>query len=162
MTYRIANRTYRVLATLAAILGTALVIAAPASAQGAGSAADREAVRRAVLDYVEGFYEGDTIKLGRSIAPNVFKYGYGRREQGYVGSQMQFPAGFFNFARGVREGRNLPPAGAPKDIVLFEVQDQTASAKLTAWWGIDYLLLGKQADGRWRITHVTWQSRPPA
>lgn len=42
----------------------------------------------------------------------------------------------------------------------FEVQDQTAAAKLTASWGTDYLPLGKQ-DGRWMITHVTWQSHPP-
>ena len=34
------------------------------------------------------------------------------------------------------------PADAPKIIEIFEVADQTASAKLTAWWGIDYLLLG--------------------
>ena len=33
------------------------------------------------------------------------------------------------------------------------MQDQTASAKLTAWWGTDYLLLGKY-DGRWMISSV--------
>jgi hypothetical protein len=35
--------------------------------------------------------------------------------------------------------------------VLFDVQDQTASAKLTAWWGTDYLLLAKD-HGRWIIS----------
>ncbi|MBC7790917.1 MAG: nuclear transport factor 2 family protein, partial [Anaerolineae bacterium] len=39
----------------------------------------------------------------------------------------------------------------------FDVLDQTASAKLTAWWGTDYLLLGKY-DGKWMISHVLWQS----
>jgi hypothetical protein len=39
------------------------------------------------------------------------------------------------------------------------VLDQTASAKLTASWGIDYLLLAKY-DGRWMITHVLWQTPP--
>lgn len=37
-----------------------------------------------------------------------------------------------------------------------EVQDQTASAKVRAWWGTDYLLLGKY-DGQWKILHVIWQ-----
>jgi hypothetical protein len=69
-------------------------------------------------------------------------------------------AGFMSFDRGVREGRNRPPANAPKDVVLFDVNDQTASAKLTAWWGIDYLLLAKR-NGRWMVTHVMWQSPPP-
>lgn len=32
---------------------------------------DRDEVRRAVLDYVEGFYEGDTAKLVTSVHPEV-------------------------------------------------------------------------------------------
>ena len=126
---------------------------------GTGNAADRAAVRAAVLDYVDGFYEGDSTKHVRSVAKEVYKYGYSKRDDGYTGMQMTW-AGFMSFDRGVREGRNRPPADAPKDIVLFDVNDQTASAKLTAWWGIDYLLLAKR-DGRWMVTHVMWQSPPP-
>lgn len=43
---------------------------------------------------------------------------------------------------------------------MYDVQDQTASAKLTAWWGTDYLLLAKE-KGRWMIIAVLWQSPPP-
>ena len=123
---------------------------------------DREAVRRAVLDYVEGFYEGDTTKLARAMWPQVLKYGYSRDQASgqYAGMQMQFPAGFMDYANGIRLGRNRTPANAPKNITIFDVQDQTASAKLTAWWGTDYLLLAKE-NGRWMITHVLWQSPPP-
>jgi hypothetical protein len=126
------------------------------------AAADREGVRRAVLDYVEGFYEGDTTKLARSVWPSVRKWGYARNAAtgAYRGMAMAFPDGFMGFAHGVRAGRSTPPAGAPKDVVLYDVQDQTASAKLTAWWGTDYLLLARE-NGRWMITHVLWQSAPP-
>ena len=148
---------------LVAVAAMLCATAAPAHAQdgqqgAAHHTADREAVRAAVLDYVEGFYQGDSTRLVRSVSPQVYKYGYGLRTGEYRGSQMPY-AGFMAFARGVREGRNLPPAGAPKDIVLFDVQDQTASAKLTAWWGTDYLLLARQ-NGRWMITHVLWQALP--
>jgi hypothetical protein len=118
-----------------------------------------EAVRAAVLDYVDGFYEGDSTKHVRSVARDVYKYGYAKRADAYAGMQMTWD-GFMSFDRGVREGRNRPPANAPKDVVLFDVNDQTASAKLTAWWGIDYLLLAKRS-GRWMVTHVMWQSPPP-
>ena len=123
---------------------------------------DRAAVRRAVLDYVEGFYEGDTTKLVRAMWPQVLKYGYYRDQAGgeYAGSQMQYPAAFMDYANGIRMGRNRTPANAPKEITIFDVQDQTASAKLTAWWGTDYLLLAKDS-GAWKITHVLWQSPPP-
>jgi hypothetical protein len=125
---------------------------------GAQQAPGSESVRRAVLDYVEGFYEGDTIKLVRSVWPEVRKYGYEREHAGtpYTGHAMPY-ASFMRFANGVKAGRNRPPAGAPKTIVIFDVQDQTASAKLTAWWGTDYLLLARE-NGRWMITHVLWQS----
>ena len=126
------------------------------------ASSDREAVRRAVLDYVEGFYEGDTAKLVRAMWPEVRKYGYSRDQASgqYRGSAMPYPAGFMNYANSIRMGRNRTPANAPKDVTIFEVQDQTASAKLTAWWGTDYLLLAKEND-RWMITHVLWQSPPP-
>ena len=51
------------------------------------------------------------------------------------------------------------PANAPKQIVVFDVQDQTASAKLTAYWGTDYFLLAKY-DGQWMIRPVMWQEPP--
>ena len=46
------------------------------------------------------------------------------------------------------------------EIELFEVADQTAAAKLSAKWGIDYMHLAK-FDGEWKIMHVMWQSHPP-
>jgi hypothetical protein len=44
-------------------------------------------------------------------------------------------------------------------VEVYDVQNQTASAKLTAFWGTDYLLLGKY-DGKWMISSVLWQSPP--
>lgn len=134
---------------------TLLLAAGVASGQ---SAADSASVRAAVLDYVEGFYEGDTTKLVRSIRPEVTKYGFWRHRDStsYKGEAMPW-AEFLSYARGVKARRQPAPATAPKEIVVFDVQNQTASAKLTAWWGTDYLLLGKY-DGRWMISHVLWQS----
>ena len=52
---------------------------------------ERDDVRRAVLDYVEGFYEGDTVKLGRALRPDLSKYGFWRDSTGkYKGERMSF------------------------------------------------------------------------
>lgn len=122
--------------------------------------ADRESVRRAVLDYVEGFYEGDTAKLVRSVRPEVQKFGFWipRDSTRYVGEAMPWSE-FLSYARRIRDRRTPAPANAPKEITVFDVLDQTATAKLTAWWGTDYLLLAKY-DGRWMIRMVLWQSPP--
>jgi hypothetical protein len=147
-------RAVRVASCLAGVLA---LLPAAARAQ---SADDRRAVERAVLDYVEGFYEGDTAKLVRSVHPEVAKYGYyiPRDSSRYVGESMPF-AEFLSYANQVKaRGRPTAP-DAPKRVEVFDVQDQTASAKLTAWWGTDYLLLAK-VDGRWMIRQVLWQSPP--
>lgn len=51
-----------------------LIVGAPLHAQ--SPAPDTAGVRRAALDYIEGFYEGDTAKLVRSVRPDVHKFGY--------------------------------------------------------------------------------------
>jgi len=144
------------------LVALALVATAATRTAAAQSPADREQVRRAVLDYVEGFYEGDTAKLVRSVRPDVYKYGFwrGRDSTAYHGEQMQWRA-FHDYANRVRASNRPTPPTAPKEITVYDVQNQTASAKLTAWWGTDYLLLGKY-DGRWMISSVLWQSPPVA
>ena len=137
-----------------------LLVAVPVAARAQAADADREGVRRAVLDYVEGFYEGDSTKHIRSIRPEVFKYGFfiPRDSSKYQGQQMTWPA-FHNYTRGIRANNRQAPATAPREIVIYDVLDQTASAKLTASWGVDYLLLAKY-DGKWMVTHVLWQTPP--
>jgi hypothetical protein len=141
--------------TFRSILLLAIAVLTPAVARGQDSAG----VRSAVADYVEGFYQGDTSRFLRSIRPEVFKYGFSRSPSGtYQGMQMRWPE-FHDFANRVKSGAVKTPANAPKEIVLLDVADQTAAAKVTAWWGIDYLLLAR-TDGRWMIYHVMWQSPP--
>ena len=50
------------------------------------------------------------------------------------------------------------PENAPKEVTVFDVQEQIATAKLTAWWGTDYMHLAKY-DGKWMIVNILWQTR---
>ena len=140
------------------LVAVSLVAALPRTA--ASQSDEREAVRRAVLDYVEGFYEGDSTRFVRSVMPEVFKFGYWfPRDSGrYVGEHMSWPE-FHAYAHKLKASGQRTPASASKDIVVFDVLDQIASAKLVAYWGVDYLLLAKR-DGRWMISQVLWQTPP--
>jgi hypothetical protein len=141
-------------------LAFTLAVLLPSAVPAQNASADRAAVQRAALDYLEGFYEGDSTKHIRSVSPDVFKFGFERdRSTGaYSGSRMTWPE-FHDFTRRVRARGRGAPAGAPKEVVIFEVADQTASVKITAYWGIDYMLLAK-IDGTWKITHILWQTPP--
>jgi len=122
----------------------------------------QEEIVNAVKDYVDAFYYGDTSKIHQSIASNVVKYGYymPKGKTIYEGEPMSFKE-MIDYATGVRT-RGVSPnvEKFPKKIEVFDILDQTASAKLTAWWGSDYLLLAR-INNRWMITHVLWQSPSP-
>ena len=121
---------------------------------------DKQQVTNAVTDYVDAFYLGDTTKILNSISPAVVKYGYYRKKDAtvYEGEPMSFRE-MLDYATVVGKKPN-PKAGTwVKKIEVLDCQDQTAAAKLTAWWGTDYILLAK-LNGKWMITHVLWQSAP--
>lgn len=140
-----------------AIVLACAVLAAPIGA-GAQTARDSADIRRAALDYLEGFYEGDSTKLVRSIRPDVYKYGFyvPNGQSTYAGAQMKW-AEFHSYANGVKKSGRTAPATAPRKVELMDVLNQTAAVKVTAFWGTDYLLLGKY-DNKWMIAHVMWQS----
>ena len=122
-------------------------------------AQDDSGIRRAALDYIEGFYEGDTAKIIRSLDPELSKYGYSidKKTKKYKGHPMSYERAV-DFAREVQTN---PEWAAPKDalkkIEILDAQDKIANVKLTVYWGIDYLLMAKQGE-KWVITKVLWQS----
>ena len=144
--------------SIAAVPFLLLSLASPAAAQ---MNPDRAGVEQAVLDYVNGFYTGDTTLFLRSVRPDVDKLGFSKDKTGVYQSEP-FPwTQFFSFARQVRAGKQQPPAGAAKEVTVLDVQDQTAAAKLRAYWGTDYFLLARY-QGRWMIRQIMWQDPPPA
>ena len=125
------------------------------------AASDKKLVADAVMDYVDAFYFGDTSKITRSISPDVKKWGYSRKKEDntYVGMAMSYQE-MINYVLRVKAKNDIAAAEKLyKKVEVLDYQDQTASAKVTAWWGTDYILLGKH-NGKWMITHVLWQSPP--
>ena len=119
---------------------------------------DREAVKQAVLDYVEALYEADSARIERSVHRDLFKLGFERDKDGtYKPYRMTYQELYDLAGRWNKTGRI--PKNSKKEIVVYDVADQTASAKLSAMWGIDYLHLAK-FEGKWMITDILWQTPP--
>lgn len=120
---------------------------------------DREAVRQAALDYVEGIYNVQPERIQRSVHPTLVKRGFYKKDATapYVDMPMtyeQLVALAGNWNKGGKRDISI------KEVTVLDVLDQTATAKVTASWGIDYMLLGKY-DGQWKIVQILWQSHPP-
>lgn len=137
-----------------------LVCANVARAQSNQPADEREAVRLAVLDYVEGVYNVDPARIEKSVHPELAKRGFWRAKdkEGYSEGKMTHPQ-LVEVAKTWNKAGKLPK-DAPKEITIYDVLDQTATAKLVAQWGIDYFHLAKY-NGKWMIVNVLWQSPPP-
>jgi hypothetical protein len=120
---------------------------------------DKEAVRQAALDYVESIYEVDSARVERSVHPDLAKRGFFLKqgETAYMPLTMTYTQ-LVDLAKNYNKNGRVPK-DAPKEVVVYEVSDQTASVKVTASWGIDYLHLAKY-DGKWKIINILWQSPP--
>lgn len=123
--------------------------------------ADEDAVRAAVLDYVEGVYDVAPERIERSVHPEMAKRGFARRQDSdpYTELKMTQPQ-LVELAKNYNKDGKRVPADAPKEVIIYEVLNQTASIKLIASWGIDYMHLAKY-DGQWKIVNVMWQRHPP-
>ena len=141
------------------LAAAALLLAAAPQAARAQVAAEREAVRAAVLDYVEGIYGVDHTRIERSVHPDMAKRGFfvKKGETSYSPHTMTFQQ-LVDLAKSYNKDGHVKK-DAPKEIVIYDISDQTASIKLTAVWGIDYMHLAKY-DGKWKIINVLWQTPP--
>lgn len=119
---------------------------------------DKAKIERTCLDYLEGFYEGDTAKIIRSLRPSLYKFGYWKNDKSTTyqpDGQMTFRQAV-DYSKRVLAKKNFAKPESPKKVEVLDVMQHIAAAKVTAWWGYDYLLLSRQ-DDRWVIDQVLWE-----
>jgi hypothetical protein len=141
-------KTYKLILTTIFLLGTQLAFS---------QSADRDQVYAAVEDYVDGLYLAQPDRIKKSVHPELMKKGFwkakDKTEYAYEGvmtfQQLVDLAAKWN-------AKGWLPKDAVKKIEIYDVQDQTASAKLSAHWGTDYFQLAKM-DGKWMIINILWQ-----
>lgn len=120
--------------------------------------ADTKGVEKACMNYLDGFYEGDTTKLIASLKPTLYKYGYWKDKdsQKYEGaSHMTFEKAI-DYSKRVLAKNEFPHKNSIKEVEILDISNHTAAAKVTAWWGTDYMLLSREGD-KWMIEQVLWE-----
>ena len=135
-----------------------LALCAFAAAPAAQSQSDRDAVRQAALDYVNGVYESKPELIAKSVSPDLSKHGFMRQADGsYRRGRMTYDQ-LLEVARTWNASKNRDLS--IKEVVVGEVSDQTATAIVRAQWGYDHMQLAK-LDGQWKILNIVWQTYPP-
>lgn len=119
---------------------------------------DKEEIKITLNNYIDGFYEGDTLKLKKALKPRLYKFGYLKdKESGSYNyyQHLSFDNALKLAQRFKDEGR-LRTETKMRSVKVLEVANHIAAAKVTAAWGIDYVLLSKD-NSRWMIEEVIWE-----
>ena len=119
---------------------------------------EAELIKQAALDYIEGWYEGNTERMERALHPELAKRIVRVDERGrhHLGQMSAM-----SLVQGVRSGggKDTPKEKQQKDVTVLDIFGNTASAKIIASDWIDYLHLAKW-QGRWVIINVLWELKP--
>ncbi|GLC25901.1 nuclear transport factor 2 family protein [Roseisolibacter agri] len=154
---------------LLCLLGALLVVLPAARAHGQGatpaapratvaSAADSAAIRRVALDYIEGWFTGDSARMRRALHPDLAKRAVMRDAQQRLFLDLQ-SADMLVRAAGFGFGTSLPAAQRWASVQILDVDGDLASVKLHSTRLVDYMHLVRW-DGEWRILNVLWDLRP--
>jgi hypothetical protein len=140
------------------LLVLGLVAVSPALAQ---SSSDSAAIRATVLDYAEGWYEGNADRMARALHPELVKRIVVRDTA--TGRTMVQGMGASVLVNSTRHGygKETPKDRQQKDVAILDVFGNAASARATMADWIDYMQLAK-IDGRWLIVNVLWERKPNA
>ena len=118
-------------------------------------AADLEAIRRAALDYMQGWYEGDAERMRRSLHPELAKRAILRDPQtgaerfSHLTKQQMVD----KTAQG--GGTDTPSDKRYYDVSVLDIYGDIASVRAESYEYIDYLHLARR-EGTWMIVNVLW------
>ena len=140
------------------ILSLALVLGAAAWGR-AADPADEAAIKRAALDYAEGWYEGNAERMERALHPELAKRIVITDPK--TGRSQLDQMSALTLINGVRAGggKKTPAAEQLKEVTILDVYGGTASVKVVMSGWIDYLHVAR-ANGEWRIVNVLWELKP--
>lgn len=122
----------------------------------AASEKDMEGIRSTILDFIEGWYEGDVERRERCFHPKSMKRivhkdpetGGDRLEEYSALQEVQFTR--------AGRGRDVPKDMQRKDFEVFDATERSAVAKVNTSSGFNYLLLSK-FNGQWVIMNALWE-----
>jgi hypothetical protein len=119
---------------------------------------DLKAIELVIQDYIEGFYEGNAARMESALHPELAKRIARRDPESGRDYLAEMSALTLTQLTRQKAERPTPVAQRQKEIVVFDIHENAASAKLIASIWIDYLHLSR-INGRWVIVNVLWEMK---
>ena len=119
--------------------------------------AEKAAIKNAALDYLEGWYDGDAMRMERALHPEFFtKRGIlvnpntGQMATPHLNAEMMI--GFVKQGG----GKSFPREKLKNEVIILDIYKNTASVKAISAQYMDYIHLAK-FDGKWMIVNILWE-----
>ena len=116
---------------------------------------DHELIGRTVLDYFEGWFDGDATRMDRALHPGLAKHALG---QDATRSGVLDVTTKDEMVEATRQGRGRQ-RDVPDRAIQIEIASLSgdiASVVVHSAVYVEYALLARTADG-WRITSTLWR-----
>jgi hypothetical protein len=120
--------------------------------------ADAAAVKQTVLDYFEGWFEGDPARMERALHPELVKRSLERNASGGE-SLRTITAPMMVEATAQGGAKENHPGELRIDIEIEDILGDLANVTVRSAVYIEYLHLARGADG-WKIVNDLWQRTP--
>ncbi len=117
--------------------------------------ADASAIRACLLDYFDGWFDGDSERVDRALHPALAKHAVGQDPDRSDDLDLTTKAEMVAATRtGVGRARDVPDRAIEVDIV--SVSGGIASVIVHSAVYVEYALLARTSGG-WRITGTLWR-----
>ena len=120
---------------------------------------EHELIKQTVLDYFEGWYDGDVARMDRALHPELVKRTPRLEDSaepalGTVGKDRMVQL--------TAAGEGAQDAGDRKvDVEVLDVHDRIATVVVRTQVYREYLHLVRGTDTGWRIAHALWSLAEP-
>jgi hypothetical protein len=120
--------------------------------------AELAAIERTVLDYFEGWFSGDPVRMEHALHPELVKRSLDKTSSGAetlrtITAEWMIEA----TARGL--GRDEDPGDLRIEIEIVDVLGELANVTVRSVVYTEYLHLARTSDG-WKIVNDVWQETP--
>jgi hypothetical protein len=143
---------------VAAVCAAALLSGAGEAQAQAPTKADSAAIRTSALDYIEGWFTADSVRMARAVHPALAKRIVHVRDDASPQLQESTAAALIH-ATATGAGRRIPAERRRTDVRNLDAFGHAASVRIDAGVWIDYLHLAKLGE-RWMIVNVLWEMQP--
>jgi Putative lumazine-binding len=115
----------------------------------------RDAVTRVVLDYFEGWFDGDVARMQGALHPELAKRSLGPDDSGAATLRTTTAQRMLELTAG-GEGRREDPGDRRIEVHVEDLHDTIANVTVRSAVYREYLGLVRTDDG-WKIVNALWE-----